>query len=585
MSRLPPQAHGAAALLAVGLLAALLASAGNLGFARDEGFYYHAALDYQRWFDELFDDPTAALSRESIDRHWRYNHEHPALMKTLFGFSWRVFHQRLGWLRPSKALRLPGMLMAALCVYLAVIWGWRIFGPLAAIAAGVLLAAQPRFFYHAHLACFDVPVAAMWLATVYAYWRAQRSRRWAVLAGVIFGLCLATKLNAFFIPPLLVAHHLAMLWWERRRGDRRRPWVPMSLVWMALIGPVVFFAHWPWIWHDSADRIGFYLGFHRAHPHYNMEYFGETVFGPPTPASFPFVMTALTLPATTLLLALVGLALRVKGLVLGLRPSPEAAEDEAPDPSETARPEPGLSADEGERREATRLEGPSGTGSLGTDLLVLLCLLWPMAIIAWPTVPIFGGTKHWLPSMPFVALLAGFGLSRAAGELRKLLGERGGRPLRIGVAGVAVALLLAPAIRETAASHPFGLTHYNVLVGGVPGAADAGLNRQFWGYTTGSLLGWLNRNVPPNGSVFFHDTAYDAYRLYRADGTLRRDIRWAGTDRADIALVHHEQHMAHVEYEIWERFDRAVPVEVLLHEGVPVISVFDRSRSRNGQRP
>jgi hypothetical protein len=227
----------------------------------------------------------------------------------------------------------------------------------------------------------------------------------------------------------------------------------------------------------------------------------------------------------------------------------------------------------------------SGTGS-GDTLLLVLCVLWPLAIIAWPTVPKFGGTKHWLPAMPVVAMFAGLGLRIVVRGLVDGFAARAGRPiLRAVLAGSLALLLIAPAVRETVASHPFALTHYNVLIGGVPGAADAGLNRQYWGYTTGSLVEWLDANVEPGGSVFFHDTAYDAVRMYIDDSSLRRDIRWGSTDDADIAIVHHEQHMAHVEYEIWERFDTTVPIRVLSHEGVPVISIYGRNIRADRARP
>lgn len=553
MSWSPRYHHGLAFVISLGLLVSLIASAGDIGFARDEGFYNRAARGYQRWFDELVEDPSSALTQERVDRHWSYNHEHPALMKTLFGFSRRVVHEQLGWLRPSTALRLPGMLMAAFCVYLVILWGCRLYGPLAGVTAGLLLAAQPRFFYHAHLACFDVPVVAVWLATVYAYWRARRSKGWAVVAGIAFGLCLCTKLNAFFIPPMLIAHHVAMLWWERRRGDRSRPLIPASLCWMAIIGPVIFFCHWPWIWFESLERVGFYLGFHQNHPHYNMEYFGTTYFRAPTPMTFPFVMTALTLPVTTLLLCLVGLVLRVRAALSKRNNEHEATSG---------------------RARAERANPP------GTDLLLVLCLIWPMAIIAWPTVPIFGGTKHWLPALPFVALLAGAGVAWVVRVLKRSVGNRTKPWVRSLLTAALCGLLVCPALRETWASHPYGLTHYNVLIGGPAGAADAGLNRQYWGYTTGSLLDWLNEHVPPNGSVFFHDTAHDAFTMYREDGTLRGDIRWGRTESARYSIVHHEQHMAHVEYEIWERISESVPVYVLMHEGVPVISVYERRTSR-----
>lgn len=536
--------------LASAVLWALLATASDLGFARDEGFYYRAALQYQGWFEQLWDDPAAAFERDSVSHHWRYNHEHPALMKVLFGFSHRLFYEELGWLPPSTALRLPGMVAAALCVYLTVLFGWRLYGPLAGVAAGVLLAAQPRFFFHGHLACFDVPVTAAWLATLYAYFRSQRGGLgWSVLSGVVFGLCLCTKLNAFFLPPLLLAHHLIARWLERRRGERWRPLVPQSLWAMAAIGPLVFFLHWPWIWYDTLERVGFYLGFHRHHPYYNMEYFGRTYFRPPLPMSFPFVMTAVTVPATTLLAALIGAGSRL------------------------ARALPTGSG----RRLGVGLARKLDSG----DLLVGLALVVPMAIIAWPTVPIFGGTKHWLPAMPALAMLAGLGLSRVVQGLAS--GRDGARG--VVVSALCLALTVAPAVRETVASHPFALTHYTIVAGGPRGAADLGLNRQYWGYTTGSLREFLDSRTPRNGAVFFHDTAFDALRLYRADGTIRRDIRWGTTEDAQLGLVHHEQHMAHVEYEIWERFGTTAPIRVLTHQAVPVVSVYERRRAGPPRQP
>jgi hypothetical protein len=331
---------------------------------------------------------------------------------------------------------------------------------------------------------------------------------------------------------------------ERRRGLRARPLVPLSFVAMALLGPALFYALWPWVWHDTVARVGAYLAFHGAHPHYNMEYFGVTYFRPPHPLSYPFVMAALTLPATTLALGAVGLWTRVA----------------------LAAP--------GRWLARLSLGSPEGRkASQGADLLVIAGMLWPMAIIAWPTVPIFGGTKHFLPAMPMIAILAGVGLDRAARSVASLV-PRG--LARRAVAAATAIVLLAPAAIETVASHPLALSHYNVLIGGTPGAADAGMNRQFWGYTTAGVLDFLNERVPPGGRVFFHDTAFEAFEMYRADGTLRPDIGYGGTEASDVALVHHEQHMAHVEYEIWERFGTAVPAHLLLHEGVPVVSVYER---------
>ena len=69
--------------LAAGYLTALLSSVRDLGYARDEGFYFHAARAYGEWFELLLSEPAEALRGDVIDGSWQVNHEHPALMKSL----------------------------------------------------------------------------------------------------------------------------------------------------------------------------------------------------------------------------------------------------------------------------------------------------------------------------------------------------------------------------------------------------------------------------------------------------------------------------------------------------------------------
>jgi len=73
--------------LAGSYLALLLATVHDLGYARDEGFYFQAARSYEAWFELLRTDFAAALEPAVIDRYWSANHEHPALMKSLFALT------------------------------------------------------------------------------------------------------------------------------------------------------------------------------------------------------------------------------------------------------------------------------------------------------------------------------------------------------------------------------------------------------------------------------------------------------------------------------------------------------------------
>jgi hypothetical protein len=256
------------------------------------------------------------------------------------------------------------------------------------------------------------------------------------------------------------------------------------------------------------------------------------------------VMTAFTVPTTVLLLALAGAALLARrhfpgGLstrVAGWWPAPAAV------------PAPG-----------------------GLHLLLALCAVFPIALISLPSVPIFGGTKHWMPAMPFVALLAGIGAARFGDVVAGLL-PRLPRPAAV---TAALALLLAPPLQQTATSHPFGLASYVPLVGGAPGAADLGMLRQFWGYTTAGVIPFLNERVPRGGRVYFHDTAPQSVEMFREDGTLRADIRNARIRGSDFALVHHELHMILVDTYVWNEYGAVHPVRVLSYQGVPLVSVYE----------
>jgi hypothetical protein len=350
------------------------------------------------------------------------------------------------------------------------------------------------------------------------------------------------------------------------------------------------------MWFDTLEHFRGYVNFHAKHDFYNIAYFGVNYFHPPFPVAYPFVLTAFTTPVITLVAAMLGMALFLRYRVQAIRLHFAASAAELVQlppgwrtavrrfflrPWRSSRPRP-LPDDEVARAQAR---------SPGIGMFLAVNLLVPILIIAHPKVFIFGGTKHWMPAWPFLAIFAAIGAAWAFRRLAAAIPERfaqlklGARkmPVRAFAVGALSLLCLAPAAQGTAQSHPFGLSHYNLLAGGVPGSADLGMCRQFWGFTTGSLLPWLNANVPRNGAVFFHDTAWDSVRMFQTDGSLRKDIRWAnGPETAVVSLIHHELHMAEVEHAIWQAYGIAAPTHVLTHEGVSIISVYVRPGTKLG---
>jgi len=523
-----------ASLIVVMVTVITAAASRDQGITRDEAYYMHAGEVYVRYYENALRGRLGnPFADEAIQPSWGYNHEHPPLLKTLYGVSWRLLSGRI--VPEIMAFRLPTALFFGLLCALVYAWFVETLGSRwGATAAAILTFAQPRAFFHAQTASFDLPVATLWVATAFAYWRALDSTRWrpAIVTGLLFGLCMATKLQSFLLPVALTAH--AAWLFARGRPVRVRA-AARSLATMVIVGPVVLFALWPWLWHDTLVRVQGYLQFHLQHVHYNFEYLGRNFNQPPYPWHEPLGMLIFTAPVMTLVLA-------AAGLVLLSRRPPAFAEDER-----------------------------------STRALMLLAGVTPVAIFLGGQQPIYGETKHWLATMPFLALSAGYAVERLSLSLVRELRVSGGWR-QTAVPAVLMVVVAAPALEEVWHSHPYGLSHYNALAGGPPGGADLGMNRQFWGYSVKGLLPWLNATLPPGASLYPHDMNHDSWERYVRAGQLRSDIVETPIAGSDAAVVIHEKHFNEYDYRIWEEYGHVEPGEVLTFDGVPLVSVYVRRK-------
>lgn len=557
-------AFGIGCLVVVGLYL----TAPSIGYARDEGFYFQAATAYGRWLEMLYDQPDQALTRQAIDLHFSINSEHPSLMKLLFALSHRVLHQ---WLHliptPGMAFRLPGMLMSGLATGLVALWGARAVSRWAGIVAAALFISMPRVFHHAHLACFDVAIAAMILLTAYAYFMAVTTQHWSwILAvGLCYGLALDTKHNAWWLPLVFACHLLLTEGRALLASSARQRWQSvLPLISMLTLGMAVLLLLWPWLWFDTFDRLRHWVEFHLRHDYYNMEFLGRTYHRPPMPRAYAWVMTVATVPLTTLLLAAMGLWVTLRHALRSGRAWNRVGQVAVWQRSADPQPEPLVPASWDMRR--------------SNDALWLLGLLAGYAPWWFDTTPIFGGTKHWLTAYPFLCLFAARGFALYAARLRELLGRLRKRRWfwRTTSATVTLVWLGAPVIM-TLDSLPFGLSAYTPLVGGAPGAASLGLNRTFWGYTSIEMAGELTRLLPQGGRVFVHDTALQSWDMHQRDGTFAKNLYpTLNPAQSMVALYHYEPHMGRVEYQIWEAYGTTSPEAVTTFDGVPVLWLYAR---------
>jgi 4-amino-4-deoxy-L-arabinose transferase-like glycosyltransferase len=527
--------------LSVSYAVALAMTAPDMGYTRDEGYYFKAAKEYSGWWDTLFSSRFAkAFTDEEIQFHFKYNTEHPPLVKLTLGFTYRVLHSWLDVAGPGQAYRFTGFIFAALSLFAAFLLGRDLVSERVGLTAMILMATIPRYFYDAHLACFDVPMTAMWTLSLWTVWRAMTAPKelvWrrSVVAGIIFGLALATKLNALFMPGIFI-----LVWLHHTGGlrtfkmvpgpsggvDLALPKIPLVLFTCALIGPVVFFVLWPHLWHDPFTRIGGYIGFHLSHEHYPIRFFDTVYVKPPFPWHFAWTMSAMTLPSPLLVLGAIGLLVTFS------------------------------------RAFRARSSG---------DFLLLLAAIVPIALISMPNTPIFGGVKHWYNSMPALCVVAARALFDAVEVLPKM--KRIAAPALIGLAAL-------PGFLGIVASHPNGIGYYNELAGGFRGAAEIGMQRSFWGGVSKPLLEDVAQ-LPPGTRVFWDHTNWDVYSMYQREKLIPPGIGFANKpEEADAATLFEDREGHPISEEAaWARVGLKPKSGVYVDE-VPLVQFYDRPARR-----
>ena len=398
----------------------------DYGIASDVGNYFYSSLRQLSWLSDLWvallgGEPTTVLNHDRVFEHWRWYIErvpHPPLSRELSGLSWVLLRDVTD---PLTAYRGAVMLtFAALAASVGTYTAWRSRSLAAGLAAGLAVPAFPVLFAHGHLAHTDLFLAAFWFWSVACLDVAveEGGSGWFFSSGIFLGAAAATKFSGLLLLPVLA------IWLIANRSG-----VAAFLV-LCLAGAVVFVAVNPVVWVDPAQGIGDYLhaGLDRASADATRiatGYLGAVyLFRPPW--HYPYVWTLAVFPLSLLIAAVAGLLAPRSGTLRGLT-------------------------------------------------------FWNMVVLygalALPSAPMHDGVRLFLPLFPFYCVLAGTGAVA--------IGEWVTRGLQVRIPSVeqrrdlivalSIVAVIAPAALRTAQVHPYQLSYFNALAGGVEGAERRGL--------------------------------------------------------------------------------------------------------------
>ena len=147
---------------------------------------------------------------------------------------------------------------------------------------------------------------------------------------------------------------------------------------------------------------------------------------------------------------------------------------------------------------------------------------------------------------------------------------------------VLVLLLMVPLL-SMVSIHPYELSYYSELVGGLPGATRLGLETTFWCETYQDALPYLNNSAEPGASVWAENPF--VLRFYQRHDLLREDLGVTGGDvispyGADYAVVEMRQTGFSYTPEVVSIMDEYQPVHTLTYEGIPLLQVYKLRRAK-----
>jgi len=388
----------------------------------------------------------------------------------------------------------------------------------------------PTLFGFAHFAVTDMPLTTMWFLTLYCFWRGLKSWRWSLVLGVVWGLALATKFPAFLIPiPLLLWAHL----YHRQSYHN-------NVFSMVFLSPLVMIACQPYLWHRTPTRIAEFIlaSVSRAYSlttSYTSFFFSQLYFTSDLPWYYPFFMTAVTMPETILLLIFVGLI-----AMAWIKP----------------------------QREVVVL-------FLFNAGFILVTGLFPGAVL-------YDVNRLMLPVLPFLAVIAGAGFFFLARYLversQRIMILQRVKYLRAKLIGAASLLVLFPPAFDLIVYHPFELSYYNRLIGGIRGAHRHGLEvTYFMEAFTPEFLRYLNQTLPPKAAVNASFANF-MFQYYQKENRLRPDIQITDKQNADYyILLTRRSVWSKME---WQLFNNNAPLAAVRLGDVPLVSIYKLSASR-----
>jgi hypothetical protein len=506
------------------------------GLTWDEGlgnvFFGERYVLYLTSFQEKYLDFRANLVATSdlpldlyLSPYREQPYVYPPLADTVSAASMHVLAYQLHWMDPVDAFHLPKVILSAIFLGVFYIFFARRAGRPAAFLGLLFLGTFPRFWGDMHFNPKDVPEMIFFGLAVMSYVTWYERPRWgkALLTGLLVAAALAVKINALFIPFVLV---LGVWQWDLHPRTwlahlaHTRDYFGHYLL-MAASMLLAYYLSWPYIYKAPLQALTYFKTMASQ----------EGRVGGLNWNWQPLLQVLSTTPEVMLACLLLGLGLAV--FYMWKKPA----------------------------------------------LIWRLTLVWallPVIRISLPGMVNFDGIRHFLEFVPGAAALAGIGAVQLA------LWAGGKNPRRQIAVGALLVVLLAANVSELLVRYfPYEYIYYNHLVGGLQGAQQFFGKEEatdYWAVSYREGMQWVNQHAGQGAKLNVPLAGYlvdETRRIW-----LRPDIQLL-PEKTDPSQL--EKGEAYVMFILRPGFYRPIskdliqadqPVHQVVVDGLPVMAIY-----------
>jgi 4-amino-4-deoxy-L-arabinose transferase-like glycosyltransferase len=456
----------------------------------------------------------------------------------LSALSCYLFFEKLGVLGSIQAHRLPNMILFILTLLAVYKLVKRKYDYQTALVSVMAVAFQPQFFAHMQFNSKDFPYACFMAFTLLSTRVAvlKYSWKWLISAAIFFGMAGAIKPSASLIIPIVLVWFIFAFSSMKKVEvkDKKRFWIAVTASPLITVG--TYFAVWPYIWVDTANRLSLFL-----HYYLHLAMSGGSNF-----QLYRLYIFLSVQPPAMLIFGAVGVAICIYEAVKGVK------------------------------REL--------------NILLLLWCFLPVIRVALPKTIDYDGVRHYLEYAVPLGIIVGNGF---VFSLRRIMGYLSAKTSKK-TATFATAFIMAILPLQWAfillTTHPFEIAYYNFIVGGTKGAQQKWEDAtDYWGAGYRQGTNWLNDHAEKGAVIIVPICAWTVsatQSMWMRDDLIlaTRGEKLIEQDRAELAkyFLSHKNpiYIMYITRRSWyppiipalEAI--ATPVHQFTIDGAPIIKIF-----------